>query len=112
VTDGINAATAMKQTNRTLTAMLGTIAVLLGLIALELYLGRAPKVYADTGRFDYVHVLGTSFIYNGSPGVLLLDKRNGNVWFIPRGQDMKQSWFKDPVFVIRVPLEKLDEQPR
>jgi hypothetical protein len=33
------------------------------------------------------------------------------VWFIPRGQDMEKTWFKDPVFVIRVPFEKLDQPP-
>lgn len=41
--------------------------------------------------------------------------RNGqaepNVWFIPKVQDKKFS-LADPVFVVRVPLEKLDEQAR
>ena len=42
---------------------------------------------------------------------LLLDKRNGNVWFIPKGDDINIS-FRDPAFVVRIPLEKLDQAPR
>ena len=88
------------------------IAFFLGLIALQMYLDRSPRIYADSGRFDYVQVLASPFAYNGNQGVLLLDKRNGNIWFLPKGQDMTKTWFKDPVFLIRAPLEKLEEQPR
>src|SRR5438045_7461968 len=91
--------------------VLVAIAVLLALIALELRVGRAQPVYADSSRFDHVQVIATSFVFGGNTGLLALDKRNGNVWFLPRGQDMQKTWFKDPVFLIRVPFEKLDQPP-
>jgi hypothetical protein len=92
--------------------ILAIIAILLGVIASKLQLDRPLPVRADTGRFDYVQVLAAPYLYNGNQGVLLLDKRNGNVWFISKVQDMtmKKTSFKDPVFIVRVPLEKLDEQ--
>ncbi len=31
--------------------------------------------------------------------------------FFPRKQDMHKTWFKEPVFLIRVPFEKLDQAP-
>ena len=93
-------------------ATLLVIAFLLGVIALNLQLSRPAPVYADSGRFDYVQIVATPFVYNGSQGVLVMDRRNGNVWFIPKVQDMKKVSFADPVFVVRVPLEKLDEQAR
>jgi hypothetical protein len=45
--------------------------------------------------------------------VLLLDKRNGNVWFLGKqtSGNMKSS-FGDPEFVAHVPLEKVDEAVR
>ena len=85
------------------------IAILLGIIALELWPGRPDRVYADSGRFDYVQVVATTFLYKGTQGVLVLDKRNGNLWFIGKGQDMEKAWFHDPVFIMKVPLEKLDQ---
>jgi hypothetical protein len=39
--------------------------------------------------------------------ILLLDKRNGNVWFIPKGDEINIS-FRDPSLVVRIPLEQLD----
>jgi hypothetical protein len=91
--------------------LLAVIATLLVVIALELRTARPPAVYADSSRFDHVQIVATSFVFGGNTGLLALDKRNGNVWFIPRGQDMEKTWFKDPVFVIRVPFEKLDQPP-
>jgi hypothetical protein len=90
------------------------IALLLAVIALELHFNRPATVFAESGRFDYVQIVAASFVYNGETGVLVLDRRNANVWFIPRArnQDMKTAFYKDPVFVVRVPLEKLDEQAR
>jgi hypothetical protein len=85
------------------------IAILLGIIALELWPGRLDRVYADSGRFDYVQVVATTFLYKGAQGVLVLDKRNGNLWFIGKGQDMEKAWFHDPVFIMNVPLDKLDQ---
>jgi len=69
------------------------------------------SVLADSGRFDYVNVISSMFLYQGNQGVLLMDKRNGNVWFIPKGNEMTIT-FRDPVFVTRLPLEKLDQAPR
>ncbi len=76
------------------------------------YLNNPSRAHADSSRFDHVQIIGTSFLYKGSQGVLLLDRRNGNIWFMPRGQDMESTWFKDPVFLLRAPLEKLDNPPQ
>ena len=85
------------------------IAIFLGIIALELWPLRQERVYADSGRFDYVQIITTSFLYKGAQGVLILDKRNGNLWFIGKGQDMDKAWFHDPVFIMKTPLDKLDQ---
>lgn len=89
-----------------------TLVLLVAVLAIQVYVLRPVTAYADSGRFDYIQVVATGFIYNGNPGLLLLDKRNGNVWFLPRGSDMKTTFFKEPVFLIRVPFEKLEDQPR
>jgi hypothetical protein len=89
-----------------------TIAVLLGIIALELWLSRPDRVNAEAGQFDYVQVIATSFLYKGAQGVLVLDKRNANLWFIPKAQDMQRAWFQDPIFIMKVPLDKLDHAPQ
>ena len=52
-------------------------------------------------------ILATTFLYKGQQGLLLLDRRNGNVWFVPKQDDV----FKDPVFVMRMQFEKLDQSP-
>ena|SRR6476620_10556394 len=80
-------------------------------VTLQLSIIRPATAYADSGRYDYIQLISTGFLYNGSQGILLLDKRNGNVWFLSKGSDTKPG-FKDPAFVVRVPLEKLDEQAR
>ena len=100
------------QIDRISRVTLVVIAFVLGVIALRLQLSHPAPVYADSGRFDYVQIVATPFVYNGSQGVLVMDRRNGNLWFIPKVQDMKRISFADPVFVIRVPFEKLDEQAR
>lgn len=97
--------------DRTTKIALIVIATLLAVIAAELRTARPERVYADSSRFDHVQVIATNFLFGGNPGVLVLDKRNGNVWFIARGQDMEKAWLKDPVFLIRVPFEKLDQAP-
>ncbi len=97
--------------DRTTRILLIVVTVLLGVIALELRTPRPERVYADSSRFDHIQVIATNFLIGGNPGVLVLDKRNGNVWFIPRGQDMDKFWFKEPMFLIRVPFEKLDQVP-
>jgi hypothetical protein len=37
-----------------------------------------------------------------------MDRRNANVWFIPKANDQ----FQDPAFVIRMPFEKLVQAPQ
>jgi hypothetical protein len=93
-------------------SMLLVIAVFLGMIALRPYLSPDRVVKADSGRFDYVQIISAQFLYNGAQGVLLLDKRNGNVWFTQRNTDNMRVAFQDPVFVLRVPLEKMDDAVR
>ena len=95
-----------------LKSILLAIAVFLGMIAVRPYVAPEQKVKAESGQFDYVQIISAQFIYNGATGVLLLDKRNGNVWFTERNADNMQLAFKDPVFVVRLPLEKLDASPR
>jgi len=87
--------------------LLLVIAVFLGMIALRPYL-EPVEARAEAARFDHIFIASASFLYNGEQGLLLLDKRNGNVWFIPK----MNKGFKDPVFIVRVPFEKLDDMPR
>ena len=87
------------------------IAVMLIIIAVQLFLRTEVKASADSARFDHVTIVAPTFLYRGAPGVLLMDRRNGNVWFIPKGNDMAVSYL-DPVFVVRLPLEKLDQAQR
>jgi len=102
----------MNGSDRILKLMLLTIAVLLGMIAARPYLVPEMAVAADSGRFDYLNVVSPAYIYNGMPGVLLMDKRNGNVWFLGKYTDNMKVTFGDPVFVAHVPLEKVDEAAR
>jgi hypothetical protein len=88
------------------------IAVFLGMIALRPYFVPERIARADSGRFDYVQIISAQFLYNGAQGVLMLDKRNGNVWFTARNAENMKIAFKDPVFVVRVPLEKMDDAAR
>ncbi len=102
----------MSRIDQATRTILPIAALLVASLALIMHLDRPARAQADSSRFDHVQIVGTSFLYKGEQGVLALDKRNGNVWFIPRGQDMASTWFKDPVFLIRVPLEKLDNPPQ
>ena len=84
------------------------IALSLGVIALHPLFEPAIAVQAQGARFDHVFILSATFLYKGAQGLLVMDKRNGNVWFIPKVND----GFQDPVFVIRLPFEKLDRTPQ
>jgi hypothetical protein len=84
------------------------IAVLLAVIALRPYFAPLVKVEAQSARFDHVFIVSTMFLYKGAQGLLVLDRRNGNVWFIPKASDS----FQDPVFILRIAFEKLDQAPR
>lgn len=84
------------------------IAFFLGVIALHPFFEPPLTVQAQGARFDHVFILSATFLYKGAQGLLVMDKRNGNVWFIPKVND----GFQDPVFVIRLPFEKLDRAPQ
>ena len=88
------------------------IAVLLGLLVLRAYLTPEIGVLADSSRVDHLNIVSSMFVYQGKQGLLVLDKRNGNVWFIIKSNIAGSISFGEPQFVIRVPLEKLDEAPR
>jgi hypothetical protein len=101
----------MYQVDKVARTALILVALLLAVIASQLWLRNEVAVSADSGRYDYVSIVSPMFLYKGNQGVLLLDKRNGNVWFVAKSQDMNIS-FKDPVLVVRFPLEKLDQPPQ
>jgi len=88
--------------------MLMTIALFLGMIALQPLFDPAVKVMAQPAKFDHVHIVSPVFNYRGQTGLLVMDRRNANVWFIAKSNEQYQT----PVFVLRVPLEKLDEAPQ
>jgi hypothetical protein len=88
------------------------IALSLGAIAIRPYVAPAVNVSADALHYDHILIISAAFLYQGSQGVLVLDKRNGNVWFFGRAGDNMTVSFKDPQFLIRLPLEKLDQAPR
>ncbi len=94
--------------DRTFQAILLAIALLLGMIAVHPFFEPRVQVHAESAKFDHVQIVATTFLYKGQQGLLVLDRRNANVWFIPRSGDQ----FGTPVFVIRVPFEKLDEAPQ
>jgi hypothetical protein len=102
----------MDRSDRMLKMVLLVIAVLLGMIAVRPYLVPETAVTADSGRFDYLTVVSPAYVYNGRQGVLLMDKRNGNVWFLARYTDNMKVTFADPQFLAHVPLEKVDEAAR
>ena len=91
-----------------LKTILATIALFLGIIALRPLFEPSIKASAQGGRFDYVHIVSPMFLYKGQQGLLVLDQRNANIWFIPKVDDQ----FKTPVFVIRAPFDKLDQAPQ
>ena len=89
------------------------IAMFLGIIALRPVLDPAERVFAQASRFDHVLIVSMSYLHKGSQGLLVMDKRNGNVWFIPRQTDSNHNpSYSAPVFIVRVPFEKLDQAPQ
>lgn len=88
------------------------IAFLLAAIALRPLYSPGGQVLAQTARFDHVEVISPVFLYKGLQGLLVLDRRNGNIWFIPKGNEHDTLRYLNPLFVSRVPFEKLDETPR
>ena len=98
----------MLRPDRTLKVILATIALFLGMIAIRPLFDPAVKVLAQASKFDHVYIVSPMFLYKGQQGLLVMDRRNANVWFIPKTNDQ----FQNPVFVIRVPFEKLDQAPQ
>jgi hypothetical protein len=91
-----------------LRALLLAIVLLLAVIAFRPGVPMVPTVYAQAAQFDHVTIVAPTFLYQGEQGILLLDKRNGNVWFMPR----RSGSYSDPKFLIRLPFEELDQRPR
>jgi hypothetical protein len=103
---------AVNQTDGVTKTTLVVIALLLGIIAIRLCMRSEVTVSADSGRYDYVTIVSPLFLYKGNQGVLLLDKRNGNVWFMAKSQDIDASndaSYDDPVLVVHFPFDKLDQ---
>ena len=96
--------------DRTTKLLLLAIVLLLGVLAIRPFLEPTQTVWAEA-RFDHVNVLATNWIRNGRTGVLLMDRRNGNVWHMITQQTDKGPSLGDPQFVVRVPFEKLDDVP-
>jgi hypothetical protein len=97
----------MRTTNRTLRLSLLATVVVSGVLVLHAIFG-PDKVLAQPARFDHVMIVSTGFLYKGVQGMLVMDRRNANVWFFPR----QNETFQDPVFVMRLQFEKLDNPPR
>lgn len=91
-----------------LRALLVAVVLLLAVIAFRPGASLVPTAYAQTAQFDHVTIVAPLFLHRGEQGILLLDKRNGNVWFMPR----RSGSYADPQFLVRLPFEKLDQQPR
>jgi hypothetical protein len=91
-----------------LKAILVAIALFLGIIALRPLVHPAVEVQAQAARFDHVFIVATTFLYKGQQGLLVMDRRNANVWFIPKRDDQ----FLPPIFVLRIPFETLDQAPQ
>jgi hypothetical protein len=98
----------MQHRDRFLKIAVAIIALFLGIIALRPFFDPPARALAQSARFDYVHIVSPQYIYKGLQGLLILDLRNANVWFIPRVDNQ----FKQPVFVVRVPFDQLDQAPQ
>jgi len=97
----------MHKSDWTLKAILIAIPLFLAIHALR-PLFQPVEAMAQPARFDHVFIVSTVFLYKGQQGLLVLDRRNANVWFVPRtGEE-----FHAPVFVVRLPFEKLDQPPQ
>lgn len=94
----------MLRTDWTAKILLVLIALLLGIQTFRPGALSVQTVHAQAAQFDHINVISAVFLYQGQQGLLLLDKRNGNVWFMPR----KDTTFGDPQLLLRVPFEKLD----
>jgi hypothetical protein len=100
------------QTHQPSRAALWIIAIFLGLIALRQFWSPNLKASADSSRFDHVLIISPLFLYKGQQGLLVMDKRNGNIWFMGRQSNELNVTYNDPVLVTKIPFEKLDQAPQ
>src|SRR5690242_5945826 len=84
------------------------IVLFLGVLALRPLYDPPIQAQAQSSRFDHIFILSTLFLFKGNQGILVMDKRNGNVWLFPKENP---KGFRDPIFLLRLSLEKLDETP-
>ena len=91
---------------------LWVLTVVLGIIALRPLSSPDLKVSAESSRFDHINIVSPLFLFKGAQGLLVLDRRNGNVWFIGKHADEMDLRYREPVFVTQIPFEKLDQPPR
>ena len=94
----------MRKSDWVLHALLALIVLLLGVIAIRPYVA-PPSVMAQPAKFDHVFIMAGLYLYKGQHGMLVLDQRNANVWFFPKVHEQ----YQDPVFLLRLPFEKLDQ---
>jgi hypothetical protein len=99
---------SLGNTNWIIKAALLVIAVSTGMIAVRPFISPAISAQAQSSRFDHVYIISPLFLYKGEQGLLVMDKRNANIWFIPR----RDEDFQNPVFLVRLPFEKLDQAPQ
>ena len=103
----------MRTSDWSLRILLFAIALCLCLLALRPFVDPGLKVQAQSARYDHITIVSPVFLYKGEQGLLVLDRRNANVWFIPKQNDtFAGALFKEPVFVTRLPFEKLDQAPQ
>jgi hypothetical protein len=98
----------MQKNDWTLKAILLAIAIATGLQALRPLTQPPATVLAQPATYDHVFIASTAFLYKGQQGMLVLDKRNANVWFFPKAAER----FLDPVFVMQLPFDKIDQRGR
>ena len=90
----------------------GILFAMIILLAVPMVRSRFPAdAQAADVRFDHIYIVSAVYLFKGAQGVLVLDKRNGNVWFIARGRDFSTITYDNPELVTRIPFEKLDTVP-
>ena len=97
----------MAKSDRFLKVSTRMVAGFLGLIATRPFFNPPATAQAQSARFEHVYIVSPLFLYKGEQGLLVMDQRNANIWFIPKRDELYQN----PVFVTRLPFEKLDQSP-
>jgi len=96
---------------RSLKGILLAVVVLLVFLSLRLsVVPETSRAFADSGRFDYITIISPQYLHQGRQGVLVLDRRTANVWFIAKTMEMNFR-YEDPILVTHLPLEKIDQSP-